>query len=189
MGRSMDLDELVEFWTLLDDEQDLVASKRGATRLGFALVLKFYVRHGRFPRGRAELPADAVELAFYEWSGRTAEYHRAQIRRHLGFRECSVPDADKLAEWLAANVCEADRRHDQVRVELLARCRAERIEPPTAKRVDRIVRSALRTAEKTLTARIAGRLPVEAAARLRVLVDADIEKHHQPGPRGRHADA
>jgi len=102
VGRSMDLDELVAFWTLLDDEQDLVAGKRGATRLGFALVLKFYVRHGRFPRGRAELPVDAVEfvarqvkvdsseLAFYEWSGRTVEYHRVQIRRHLGFRECSV---------------------------------------------------------------------------------------------------
>ncbi len=193
MGRSMDLDELVEFWTLLDDERDLVAGKRGATRLGFALVLKFYVRHGRFPRGRAELPADAVEfvarqvkvdaweLAFYEWSGRTAEYHRAQIRRHLGFRECSVADADKLAEWLAGNVCEAERRHDQVRAELLARCRAERIEPPTSKRVDRIVRSALSTAEKALTARVAGRLSAEAAARLRALVDADVDEADTAG--------
>ncbi len=47
----MDLDELVEHWTLLDDDQELVAGKRGATRLGFALLLKFYTRHGRFPAG------------------------------------------------------------------------------------------------------------------------------------------
>jgi hypothetical protein len=63
------------------------------------------------------------ELGFYEWSGRTMEYHRAQIRAYLGFRECSVADADKLTEWLAANVCQAERRPELVRDELLARCR------------------------------------------------------------------
>jgi len=106
MAMPMDLDELVEHWTLLEDERQLVAGKRGATRLGFALALKFYARAGRFPRGRAELDDDAVafvarqvgvlasDLGFYEWSGRTAEYHRAQVRRHLGFRECSAEDAD-----------------------------------------------------------------------------------------------
>ncbi|HEY9522137.1 MAG TPA: DUF4158 domain-containing protein, partial [Thermopolyspora sp.] len=104
-----------------------------------------------------------------------ARYHQTQIRRHLGFRECSVADADKLTEWLAANVCEAERRHDQVRAELLARCRTERIEPPTSGRMDRITRSALRTAERTLTARLAGRLPAEVAERLRVLVGPDVD--------------
>jgi hypothetical protein len=38
----MDLDELVDHWTLLKDERELVAVKRGPTRLGFALLLKFY---------------------------------------------------------------------------------------------------------------------------------------------------
>jgi len=48
------MNELVDHWTALDDERDLVLEKRGgAQRLGFALVLKFYTRHGRFPRGRA----------------------------------------------------------------------------------------------------------------------------------------
>jgi uncharacterized protein DUF4158 len=135
--RSLDLDELVEHWTLLDDEQGLIAGKRGPTRLGFALLLKFYTRAGRFPRGRSELPDEAVEfvarevgvdpaeLGFYEWTGRTIEYRRAQVRRHLGFRECSVADADKLTGWLATNVCEAERRPELVRDELLARCRAD----------------------------------------------------------------
>ena len=56
----VDLDELVEHWTLLEDERELVAGKQGPTRLGFALLLKFYTRAGRFPRGRAELDDDAV---------------------------------------------------------------------------------------------------------------------------------
>jgi hypothetical protein len=49
VDRSVEIDELVECWTLLADEQDLVAGKRGATTLGFALRLKLYSRHGRFP--------------------------------------------------------------------------------------------------------------------------------------------
>jgi len=55
--------------------------------LGFALPLKCYTRSGRFPRGRSELPQEAVDfvarqmkvaagyLGFYEWSGSTIEYH------------------------------------------------------------------------------------------------------------------
>ena len=37
----MDLDKLVGHWTLLKDERELVAGKRGPTRLGLALLLKF----------------------------------------------------------------------------------------------------------------------------------------------------
>ncbi|MEU0742232.1 DUF4158 domain-containing protein [Streptomyces sp. NPDC006134] len=132
-----------EHWTLLEDERALVSGKRGTTRLGFAVLLKFYTQYGRFPRGRFELPGEAVEfvarqlqvpaseLDAYEWSGRTVEYHRAQIRGHLGFRECSVADADKPAAWLAEHVACKERRPEQVRVELPARCRTECIEPPT----------------------------------------------------------
>jgi hypothetical protein len=134
MARSLDLDELVEHWTVLDDERELIAGKRGPTRLGFALLLKFYTWAGRFPRDRGELAdeavafvarqigVDAAELGFYDWSGRTIEYYRAQIHAHLGFRECSVTDADKLTGWLAGNVCVAERRPDLVRDELMVRC-------------------------------------------------------------------
>jgi hypothetical protein len=45
----LDLDDLVEHWTLLKDEQPLVSGKRDATRLGFAVLLKFYTQYGRFP--------------------------------------------------------------------------------------------------------------------------------------------
>ncbi|MFC9635271.1 DUF4158 domain-containing protein [Streptomyces mirabilis] len=116
------MDELVEHWTLLKDEQELVSGKRGATRLGFAMLLKFYTQYGRFPRGRSELPGEAVEfvsrqvqvlaseLGLYDWTGRTVEYHRAQIRKHLGFRECSVADAEKLTAHLAEHAARKERR-------------------------------------------------------------------------------
>ena len=117
----LSLDELVEHWTVLDDEKALIAGKRGPTRLGFALLLKFYTRHGRFPAGRSEFPDKVVafvarqvkilaaDLGFYEWAGSTIEYHRNQIREHLGFRVCSVADADKLTDWLTGHVAHAER--------------------------------------------------------------------------------
>jgi hypothetical protein len=54
MGRQMvEMAELVERWTLVGaDEADLIKGKRGATRLGFALLLKFYSAYGCFPQGR-----------------------------------------------------------------------------------------------------------------------------------------
>ena len=177
------LDELVEHWTVLDDERDLIAGKRGPTRLGFALLLKFYTQHGRFPSGRSEFPDEAVDfvarqvkvaapdIGFYEWSGRTIEYHRSQIREHLGFRECSVADADKLTDWLAANVAHAERNPNLVRAELVRRCRAERIEPPAPARMTRIVRSALHSAEETWFSVLAARISPAITARVVALAD------------------
>ncbi len=143
----MDQDELIDRWTLVDDELALVAGKRGATRLGFALLLRFYTEQGRFPRG-----------------------HRVQIRRALEYRECGVADADKLTEWLVANVTQTQRSAERVREELLARCREERIEQPTGGRVDRIVRSALHRGEERLVAKVSARLPETIRGRLFALV-------------------
>src|SRR6266700_1067689 len=176
------MDELVEHWTVLAAERDLISGRRGATRLGFALVLKFYTRYGRFPRGPAELPDEVVEhlarqvkvpaarFGFYEWSGSTFDYHRKQIRDHLDFRECSVADAEKLTGWLAANVAHAERDADRVRVELLKRMREERIEPPADGRAGRMVASALRTAELAWFAAIPSRLDAAAVGRVLALV-------------------
>ncbi|GAA2815340.1 hypothetical protein GCM10010441_44950 [Kitasatospora paracochleata] len=132
-----------------------------------------------------QVQVPASELDAYEWSGRTVEYHRAQIRRHLGFRECSVADADKLTAWLVDHVACKERRPEQVRVELLARCRTECIEPPTPGRCDRIVAAALRAAEETLTARISARITVESIERIVALVvGADREDDTVPGDAG-----
>ncbi len=51
----VDIDELIEFWTLLDEDRVLLAGRRGATALGFAVLLKYYSRHGRFPRWRSDV--------------------------------------------------------------------------------------------------------------------------------------
>src|SRR5437762_799680 len=100
MARNLGLDAVVDHFTLVGDEVDQLRNKTGATRLGFALTLKFLLWRGRFPRGRHELPDDAVahvarqvgvpvdELGGYDSASRTAQRHRSEIRRYTGFREC-----------------------------------------------------------------------------------------------------
>lgn len=55
------MDELIEHWTVLSDEIGLVNAKQEGTRLAFALLLKYFTQHGRFPRGRAEFPDEVVD--------------------------------------------------------------------------------------------------------------------------------
>jgi hypothetical protein len=142
VAHPLELEELVEHFTLYPDEIRLLRNKSGATRLGFSLSLKFLLWKARFPRGRGELPDNMVEfvagqvgvpaadIGLYDWDGRQVKRHRAEIRRVTGFRECSVADAENLTAWLAGHVCCKEQRADRVREELLGQCRWEKIEPP-----------------------------------------------------------
>ncbi|MGH3671502.1 MAG: DUF4158 domain-containing protein [Pseudonocardiaceae bacterium] len=182
MPRALDQDELIERWTLLGEELERSRAKRGANGLAFALLWKFFLQHARFPRGRSEVPDEAVafvggqlglpasELGFYDWTGRTVERHRAEIRQMLGFRECTLADQDAAVDWLVEHVTTAEQRHDQVRLGLLAWLRSEGVEPPTAGQLDRVVRSAVDRGERALIDRICRRLPGEVRERLNELV-------------------
>lgn len=153
MRDEWELQDVIASWTLDESDWKLLANKTGATRLGFALLLKFFDLEGRFPARPEELPAAAVdyvaglvkvpaaELTEYAWSGRTIEYHRAQVRAARGFREATGGDEQRMIEWLAAELCPVELSVDRLRDDLLARFRDERIEPPGPSRIERILGS------------------------------------------------
>jgi hypothetical protein len=62
----LSLGELIEHWTLRDDEAGLVAVKHGDTQLAFALLLRYYGRYGRFP-GTA---GSCIRMRWSSWPGR-----------------------------------------------------------------------------------------------------------------------
>ncbi len=185
MRREWEPDELIACWTLVEADQELVANKSGATRLGFALLLKFFELEARFPRDVGELPPAAVsyvaeqvgvhagELDGYPWSGRTIEYHRAQVRQAYGFRETARSDESDLAAWLAEEVCPVELSRDRLREAVLVRCRELRIEPPG--RVDRIVGAAVSAFEHRFCADIVGRLSPETSERLHELIAGETD--------------
>lgn len=98
MKRKWENEELTEHWSIDAEERELILQKKGANRLGFALLLKFFQLKGRFPEKKNEIPrvvqvfvAEQLGMAAslyqaYDWQGRTLKYHRAEIRELLGFR-------------------------------------------------------------------------------------------------------
>lgn len=108
MRREWELGDLIASWMLVEPDWDLVANKTGAIRLGFSVLLKFFEIDGRFPEYAAEVPDAAVAyvaeqvqvepalFSRYDFSSRTAKYHRSQIREELGFRECTKAEAGRV---------------------------------------------------------------------------------------------
>ena len=97
-----------------------------------------------------QVKVDPAALASYDWSGRTIKYHRAQIREAFGFREATRADEELLAAWLSEEVCPVDLSEDRLREALVARCRAQHIEPPG--RQERVLAAASATFDKRFCA-------------------------------------
>jgi hypothetical protein len=174
-------------WVLHAADRALIGNKAGATRLGFAVLLKLFAAEGRFPRCAEDVPLAAVEAVAgqvgvtvtawqgYDWHGRTIEYHRAQIRAALGFREATLDDAEALGRWLDSQVLALERRPDRLLAAARERCRDQSVEPPSPERLERLVRSVLHRHEDAFCAALLARLPPEAIAGLEALL-------HPPGP-------
>jgi hypothetical protein len=183
MKRVWDTEDLIEHWTLTTDDLVLLERKTGQTRLGFALLLKAFQYEGRFPQHKNDIPGAVVahvaaqvevapeEYLQYDWHGRSIEYHRAQIRSHLGFRAATVQDGHDLVAWLLTQDVVYDQHREHVAAALYARCRELQVEPPTTDRVDRLVRSAMHGAEERLCATILSRLSAPVLAELDLLVN------------------
>jgi hypothetical protein len=67
VARVLDEDELTGNWTPVGDELEQLSGRRGATKLEFALLLRFYALRGRFPAGRGEIPDQAVAQVSRNW--------------------------------------------------------------------------------------------------------------------------
>ena len=67
-------EELVENWTLLPNELELVNNKVGANQIGFAVLLKYFELMARFPDDSAE------------------------IRKLFGFRTASISDSEEISK-------------------------------------------------------------------------------------------
>src|SRR5271169_6640981 len=127
MEREISDDSLAERWTLETSDWQWLANKTGATRLGFAALLKFFQLEGRFPRDRGEVPLPAVGFlaqqvrvpgvtwSEYRFEGRTFEYHRAQVRRIFGFHEATSADVDALLDWTTRHLAARERNLDRLK--------------------------------------------------------------------------
>jgi hypothetical protein len=183
MKREWDAEELVENFTLSPEELAWVGGRLEHTRLGLAVLLKFFQHEGHFPAHRGEVPPAVVTYianqvgvpikAFdrYDWAGRTIFRHRVAVRARLGFRVATVQDAEELIDWLAQHpVMHHDHQLDGLKVVAYRRLRELRIEPPTLDRLDRVVRSAISRFETRLFEAIYNKLPARSILGLENLI-------------------
>lgn len=171
MKRKWDNQELLEHWTIEAEESQLIRRKKGANRLGFALLLKFFQLKGRFPEKKNEIPR--VVQAFvaeqlgldeslyqqYNWQGRAIKYHRAEIRRQLGFHPMRLSDYRLLKQWLMEHILPQVVDDRLIKQSLYEELKARKLEPPTYARLERLVNSAQRQFEIQLCDAILQKLP------------------------------
>ncbi|MEU0744431.1 DUF4158 domain-containing protein [Streptomyces sp. NPDC006134] len=184
MRQDWEPEDLIEVWTLLEDDMKRVRNKSGTTRLGFALLLKFFEAEARFPESAKEVPAAAVEYvaqqvkvpaawADYGRQSKAIQRHRGEIRAAYGFRANTEEDQDRLAGWLATELCPVELSRDRLAAAVVARCRNDHIEPPAPGQVRRLVGKAVKDFEKRFCRSTTDRLDHATRLRLEDLVAGD----------------
>ncbi len=170
-------DELTVHWALTAEERALLPNRVDYNRLGFAVQLKFFDIEGRFPRTPREIPTSALDfmahqLGFapsvfqqYDWRGRARKQHRAEIRTFVGFRSFTAADASTLDLWLRQAILPSEQNTHHLEEIVLDWCREHHIEPPTAQRIERLIRSALHRHESAFFDTILQQLPPSTRAR------------------------
>jgi hypothetical protein len=150
-----DTEELIENWTLLPTELELVRNKVGGNQIGFALLLKHFQIFTCFPDEKSSIPqiiisyiANQLKIpessySDYDWQGRTAKVYRVEIRSLFNFRVATVQDSVEMSDWLIKEVLPHEQKFESLVEIVYQRWRELQIEPPTSGRIERLIRSAI----------------------------------------------
>ncbi len=176
---------LIQDWTLSPDESALLTNKTGATRLGFALLLKLFQRDGRTPERRENLAEPIVTYvaqqvgvlpvvyAAVDWSERTHRHHRAQIREYCGFRVFGGQDEPALIAWVSERVTHPNPDAETLKLAAYRHLRAQHIEPPRGERMRRLLHAAVQQREQSMIVATVAQLSVACCAALDALIQTN----------------
>ena len=182
-------EELVENWTLLPTELELVNNKIGANQIGFAVLLKYFQLMARFPDSSAEIPniiisyiasqlkADSKLYSQYNWQGRSIKNHRAEIRKLFGFRTARISDSEEISNWLIDKILPSEQRFEPLLQLIYQRFRELQIEPPTLKQVERLIRSSIRQHETSFCNQTYSKLTAHNIEQIDILLTTEETKN------------
>ena len=153
MSTDISSSDFVGQWSLSFADIDFINSKPAATRLGLAAQLMFFNARGFFADDNAAIPHDAAdylaeqlgvhtdELSGYDFSGRTARRHCAEILQYLGFRRMKRTDREALSFYIMDELCPPGQSVSAMLEAVFLWCRDRNIYGPSAKELERFVRS------------------------------------------------
>ncbi len=166
MKQVWDVTELSKYWSLEFEEVELLKSKPERNHLGLAIQLKYYQYTGQFPQSPSDIPKTVLhylcdqldnalpELEQYAWSGRSGNRHRQEILAFLGIRRVSMQDKKHLTQWLVDNVFPKGKDLEEAKTFAFDWLKDNKIEAPTQKELDRLVRSSFNQFESDLFQKI-----------------------------------
>ena len=181
--------ELIDYWILTPEEILFIKSisQTAYNQLGCALLLKCFQNEGKFPQRKQDIPSGIVEhvsqqlhisrgtFAAYQLQERSGRRHQLRIRQFLQFRVGTVSDAKRVLHWLLTHdQLLEEHNFDRLKEIVYERYKELKIQPPLGKRVERLVRSAVRTADERLYKKVVNRLTPTALAKLDGLLTENI---------------
>ena len=122
-------------------------------RVGLAAQLKHIQQTGRFLSDWAEIPEDAriflseqvdnqrMDTSLYNFQGRSARRHCAEIVVHLGFVRMTDRHRSALSDWLQVAKCGQGLSLEDMVEDAFTWCRDHKVFAYSAKIMQRLVRS------------------------------------------------
>lgn len=153
MSFSFSSRDLADRWSLSFSDTAFVNSIPELAQLGFAVQLKFFTVHGFFVQDHAEIPSESVSylaeqldltveaVNHYDFSGRTARRHCAEILQYLGYRRLKREDREQLSSWIADELCPTGQSIGAMLEHVFLWCRDRHIFGPSRRELERLVRS------------------------------------------------
>ena len=180
-------EELIENWTLLPQELELVKKKVGANQIGFAILLKYFQLEARFPINTSEILPSIINYicsqlklkvslySEYNWEGRSIKNHRGEIRQLFGFKIATLEDCEAISHWLMEKILPNEQRFEPLIEHLYQRFRELHIEPPTVKQVERLIRSSIHKHETNFCISIYSQLTPTNIEQIDILLKTEEE--------------
>lgn len=170
MKQNWELNELIEEWTLLPQERELLKNKIGVNRLIFAVLLKSFQYTHKFPDSSKDIPFNVIEYLAsqvnistseyqnYQWQKRSTMRFRGEIRDYLGIKKATAKELQEMVDWLRTEVLFTESSFEHLLVAVEQRFFQLQIEQPTDERIERLIRSACRQFEDDLFQNISSNL-------------------------------
>ncbi len=183
MKRNWSPPELEQEWSLTNEEQEKLKTKKPTQRLGLAVLTGYFKLEGRFPTRHRDVPTVVIRhvaqqlgvhpalFTGYALDGRTAEADRAAIRRSLGWRPATDEDGELLVRWFRAEILPEETAFNRLVDLAIGWFRDRRVEPLSEKSLERCIRTATHAYETEIFATIAGRISTSSRRSLDRLLE------------------
>lgn len=135
--------ELIQNWTLSEEEIAMLQQKDNQSRLAYGLKIRYFDIYGCFPSGNQDIPEVvssmvATQLAIrpttlnkYRWQNRLAQIHNSEIRTYYGFRKIQATDWKNVETFIQESLWTQGLSRIFIYNEVYRFLKKEKLEPPT----------------------------------------------------------